>query len=165
MSLLVSRRLFYSIVMNAMGAAIAAVVAVPAAAYLLLKPKASENEDLVEIADVTALQPGKPQEIVYFRTRVDGWKRIKEKSTAWVVKREANRVTAFSPQCTHLGCAYHFEAEKNQFLCPCHSSIFSIEGAVVAGPAPRPLDRLVTRVEGGKLLIGSELDPGSVTQA
>lgn len=153
----VSRRSFYTVFINLMGAAMAAVVAVPAAAYLLLKPKSGDAGDLVEIADISKLQPGKPQEVVYFRTRVDGWKRIKEKTTAWVVKNDQNQVAAFSPQCTHLGCAYHFEADRKQFVCPCHTSVFSIDGKVLEGPAPRPLDRLASQIEGGKLLVGSEI--------
>jgi menaquinol-cytochrome c reductase iron-sulfur subunit len=71
-----------------------------------------------------------------------------------VVKLPDNKVVAYGPQCTHLGCAYHWDEAKNEFICPCHSSIFSIDGKVVAGPAPRPLDRYETKVTGGKLLLG-----------
>ena len=95
-----------------------------------------------------------PVEMSFRRNRVDGWKVISEKSTAWVVKQADNQVVAFGPQCTHLGCAYHWEEGKNEFLCPCHTSLFAIDGKVVAGPAPRPLDRYETKVEGNKLLLG-----------
>ena len=64
------------------------------------------------------------------------------------------QVVAFAPQCTHLGCAYHWDDPKKQFLCPCHTSVFSIDGAVVSGPAPRPLDRFESKVEKNKLLLG-----------
>jgi Rieske Fe-S protein len=39
-------------------------------------------------------------------------------------------------------------------VCPCHTSFFSIEGQVLSGPAPRPLDRYVTRIENNRLQIG-----------
>src|SRR6185369_16814552 len=58
---------------------------------------------------------------------------------------------------TRLGCAYHWEAARNQFVCPCHESRFSIDGKVLGGPAARPLDRYPVRVENSKLLIGSEI--------
>ena len=63
-------------------------------------------------------------------------------------------MVAYGPQCTHLGCAYHWDESRNHFLCPCHTSVFSVDGAVVSGPAPRPLDRYETKVENGKLLLG-----------
>ena len=49
------------------------------------------------------------------------------------------------------------EASRNQFVCPCHESLFAIDGKVMGGPAARPLDRYVTRVEDNKLLIGAEI--------
>ena len=154
----VTRRSFYNIIINLMGTAMAAIVAVPAAGYLLLKPKSAQLNDFVEIADVDSLPVGRPKEILYLRTRVDGWKKIQEKTSTWVMKDEAGQVTAFAPQCTHLGCAYHWEADDKKFLCPCHNSIFDKTGRVTAGPAPRPLDRHVTQIEGGKLLISPALE-------
>jgi len=135
----------------------AAVIAAPAAAYLLLKPKSAAGEDLVEIANLSELAEGAPQEIVYYRTRVDGWKRTREKATTWVVKTGKSNAIAFTPQCPHLGCIYHWEDEAEKFACPCHASAFSKEGTVVGGPAPRPLDRFASRVEGGKLLVSSRV--------
>ena len=132
----------------------AAVVAIPAGFYLLVKPGSAGDGGLVEVADLKRLPTGKPQELVYTRTRVDGWKTVKEKTTAWVVKSAQDQVVAYSPQCTHLGCAYHWDDSGKKFACPCHNSEFGLDGQVLAGPAPRPLDRLVSKVEEGKLLIG-----------
>lgn len=41
--------------------------------------------------------------------------------------------------CTHLGCVVPWSAPNNKFMCPCHGSQYSAEGAVVRGPAPLPL--------------------------
>lgn len=116
---------------------------------------------MVEVADLTDLAVGEPQEVVYFRTRIDGWKRLREKATAWVVKTSDSEAVAFSPQCPHLGCIYHWEQEREEqaaaFVCPCHASAFSNKGDVLGGPAPRPLDQYVTRIEGSMLLVGSEI--------
>jgi menaquinol-cytochrome c reductase iron-sulfur subunit len=122
--------------------------------YLLLPPKAKKGEEWVEAASIEKLETGVPEEVVFRRNRVDGWKISSEKTSAWVVKTGDNQIVAFAPQCTHLGCAYHWDQRKKEFLCPCHTSTFSLDGKVTAGPAPRPLDRYQARVEGGKLLLG-----------
>jgi menaquinol-cytochrome c reductase iron-sulfur subunit len=74
-----------------------------------------------------------------------------------VLRKDDQNVVAYTPQCTHLGCAYHWEDKDNNFLCPCHTSTFSIDGKVLTGPAPRPLDRYVTKIDQGKILIGTEI--------
>jgi quinol---cytochrome c reductase iron-sulfur subunit, bacillus type len=153
-----TRRTFFVSVINALGAMIAGAVALPSAAYLLLKPKNSEGGDWVEVGDIAQLPIGKPSEFVYKRKRTDGWRKVTDKASAWIVRTEDNKVTAFSPACTHLGCAYHWEEPVKTFVCPCHTSLFGMDGKVVGGPAPRPLDRFVTKVEGGKILISPELE-------
>ena len=150
----ISRRSFYIGAIYGIWGIISAALALPAMAYLFLPPKARQENNWVEIGDVTKLKPNDPVELTFRRNRVDGWKILSEKSTAWVVKQSDNQVVAFGPQCTHLGCAYHWEERKNEFLCPCHSSLFSMDGKVVSGPAPRPLDRYQTRIDGTRLLVG-----------
>jgi cytochrome b6-f complex iron-sulfur subunit len=46
---------------------------------------------------------------------------------------------ALSAVCTHLGCLTTWAPEQNRIVCPCHGSKFSVEGAKIEGPAPRPL--------------------------
>lgn len=41
--------------------------------------------------------------------------------------------------CTHLGCTVRFDAERACWQCPCHGSRFALDGAVLDGPATRPL--------------------------
>ena len=153
-----TRRTFYSAATAVLGAMITAILGWPAAAYLFLKPKPGQTEGWAEVFDLNQLPLGKPREVIYTRRRVDGWRITKENTTAWVVKTGRQEAVAFSPQCTHLGCAYHWEERDHKFLCPCHGSAFAIDGKVVAGPASRPLDRFCVRVESGKLLVGPELE-------
>ncbi len=126
----------------------------PAAVYLLFPPRARREQEWIEAGDLGRLETGNPEEVVFRRNRVDGWKVSSEKATAWVVKLSESEVIAFAPQCTHLGCAYHWDEGRRNFLCPCHSSAFSLDGRVLSGPAPRPLDRHQVRIQGGKLMLG-----------
>jgi quinol---cytochrome c reductase iron-sulfur subunit, bacillus type len=149
-----NRRGFCCAVIYAFGSLIGAALAVPAAVYLFLPPRTRKESQWVDAGDLTQLEPHQPQEVTFRRTRVDGWKVTSEKATAWVVKMSEQKVVAFSPWCTHLGCAYHWDAQKNEFLCPCHGSVFGIDGKVLAGPAPRPLDRYDVKVENTRLWLG-----------
>ncbi len=152
-----SRRSFYGALLSVVGSLIGAGLALPSAAYLLIAGNSKKKGNFVEAAKLNQLQVGKPQEVTFERIRVDGWRSFKEKGIAWVVRTDEKNVVAYSPQCTHLGCAYHWEGSDNQFVCPCHESRFSVDGKVMGGPASRPLDRYVTRVEDQKLLIGTEI--------
>jgi menaquinol-cytochrome c reductase iron-sulfur subunit len=149
-----TRRAFYIGFINGVMGLIGLALAAPAAIYLLLPPKLRKEAEWVETADLSTIPAGTPTEIAFERKRVDGWQVTTAKATAWVVKGPYNEVVAFTPQCTHLGCAYHWDDPSHTFICPCHSSVFSIDGKVLGGPAPRPLDRYRTKIEAGKLEIG-----------
>ena len=70
------------------------------------------------------------------------------------VKQKGGAVTVFSAVCTHLGCIVQWQKEKNQFLCPCHGGQFSLEGVVLAGPPPKPLQKLPFVLNGDSITIG-----------
>jgi menaquinol-cytochrome c reductase iron-sulfur subunit len=148
------RRGFFLTMMYGLWAAIGAALSIPAAIYLFFPPKLRQESEFTEAGDITKMVPNSPVEMVFRRNRVDGWRILSEKSTAWAVKLDNGEVIAFAPQCTHLGCAYHWDEPKKEFLCPCHNSVFSIDGKAISGPAPRPLDRYEAKVENSKLMLG-----------
>ena len=149
-----TRRTFHLAAIYILGAIMALALAIPTAIYLLIPPRARKRNDWIDAGDISQLKPGEPVELFFQQDRLDGWKLQTEKRTAWVVKEADNKVVAFGPQCTHLACAYHWESGAGQFQCPCHGSRFAIDGKVLAGPAARPLDRYVTRIEDNRLQIG-----------
>jgi menaquinol-cytochrome c reductase iron-sulfur subunit len=75
----------------------------------------------------------------------------------WVIKHSSSSLTVYSPICPHLGCYYNFDPNSQHFECPCHGSVFSIDGKVLGGPAPRPLDTLPFKVEQEILFVEWEL--------
>jgi menaquinol-cytochrome c reductase iron-sulfur subunit len=129
-------------------------MALPALMYLLLPPRLRGQGEWVEVGDISQLPAGAPVKMTFRRMRVDGWKVLTEDNTAWVVRSSNLHVFAFGPQCTHLGCAYHWDRTKDEFFCPCHNSLFAIDGKVIGGPARQPLHRYETRVEGNRLFVG-----------
>jgi glycine/D-amino acid oxidase-like deaminating enzyme/nitrite reductase/ring-hydroxylating ferredoxin subunit len=58
-----------------------------------------------------------------------------------VYRDEDGTLHAVSLRCTHLGCLLRFNAAERSWDCPCHGSRFDVDGAVLEGPATRPLER------------------------
>jgi len=55
------------------------------------------------------------------------------------VMRLQDGFRALSSVCTHLGCITRYQPDEHIIACPCHGSRFTLDGDVIAGPAPRPL--------------------------
>ena len=132
----------------------AAALGIPAALYLFAPSRARGDQEWAEVGDISEFALNQPQELVFRRTRVDGWKVQSEKSSVWVVKTADAKAAVFSSWCTHLGCAYHWDEQKHVFICPCHGSAFASDGRVLTGPAVRPLDRYQVKIDAGKLWLG-----------
>ena len=67
-----------------------------------------------------------------------------------IISRGLKKIAAFrdeqgalherSATCTHVGCVVSWNAAERSWDCPCHGSRFDIDGRVLNGPAPSPLD-------------------------
>ena len=65
----------------------------------------------------------------------------------------ATTVAAFSAICTHQGCTV--APAGKELDCPCHGSVFNATtGAVVNGPAPRPLPSISVKLSGDDVVAG-----------
>ena len=60
---------------------------------------------------------------------------------------------AFSAVCTHLNCTVQFKSETHQIWCACHNGLFDLNGKVVSGPPPRPLEEFAVGVRGDEVVI------------
>ncbi|GAA1546158.1 FAD-dependent oxidoreductase [Streptomyces albidochromogenes] len=57
-----------------------------------------------------------------------------------VYRDESGEAHVVSARCTHLGCLVRFNDAEKVWECPCHGSRFGTDGAVLHGPATRPLE-------------------------
>jgi len=55
---------------------------------------------------------------------------------------EEGLIHAISAKCTHMGCTVDWNASAKTWDCPCHGSRYTIEGANIEGPAPKPLQKI-----------------------
>ena len=67
--------------------------------------------------------------------------------------RNADGLLALWQKCTHLGCAVPWAQNEDQFHCPCHGSLFTPEGVVTGGPAPRPMDIFPIEIRDGEVWV------------
>ena len=73
------------------------------------------------------------------------------------VAAAGGRLYAFDDACTHMGCSLgEGELENTTVTCPCHGSQFDVtSGAVIRGPAHRPVRSRSVELDGDELLIES----------
>lgn len=70
-----------------------------------------------------------------------------------VTQPVAGEFKAFSSVCPHVGCLLN-KVANGTVDCPCHGSTFRIsDGAVVTGPATRPLTPVAIKVGGGMITL------------
>ena len=70
-----------------------------------------------------------------------------------VTQPVAGDFKGFSAVCTHKGCLVN-EVVDGTINCPCHGSKFSLDGAVVKGPAKTPLPTEAITVQGDSIVLG-----------
>jgi Rieske Fe-S protein len=57
--------------------------------------------------------------------------------------------------CPHKGCVVAFDTTQQQFICPCHHSVFGADGTFVSGVANAPLPTIPSHVSGDTLYANS----------
>lgn len=134
------------------------ITLVPPAAglFVFLDPlrRKSESGGAVLVASLAALpENGEPRKFAVLATRVDAWNRTPNVpvGAVYLQRLAAGGVRAFNVVCPHAGCFVDYRPGKNEYLCPCHNSSFSLDGRVLdpKSPSPRGLDELPVEVRHG----------------
>lgn len=174
-----SRRRFMAIGSAALGSLIAAAVGIPLVGAFLGPALERVKAKFDRIGPLPALPKDAPAKVPFVSSVRRAYIEDTVQRYVWVVDRKPaigadetgkqqtwvdtpnGPVTVFSPICPHLGCHYEWveswpggqgvEEGKSIFYCPCHHSKYDLDGKVIGGPAPRPLDTLPARIEDGEL--------------
>lgn len=163
---LTNRRRFLQITVGGSLAAIGAAFAFPVLAIRSI----SQFADVVAEGDLIG-DPGSntPLDVAAFPVNTGTYAGILGKSTQSTLNQlevvriaetgEAEDFRVYNVVCTHLGCPVSETLnEQGNVWCGCHGSVFSSEeGAVLAGPAARPLPQLpVAFDDEGRLIVAGE---------
>ena len=137
-----------------LGAGVVALTAgIPLVGSLVESPGQAAAGQFVQVAEVSAIPVGQPFGVTFAETVKDAYNVITVPHSAYVLKKSDTDITVVSPVCPHLGCQVYFDRAANQYVCPCHASRFSVDGTRTAGPTPRGLDTLPSKIDNGALLV------------
>ena len=64
---------------------------------------------------------------------------------------------AFSAVCTHLNCTVQYAQDSQRIWCACHNGFFDLNGRVVAGPPPRPLEEYTVNIRGEDVMVSRQV--------
>ncbi|KGA92902.1 Ubiquinol-cytochrome C reductase iron-sulfur subunit [Leptospirillum ferriphilum] len=145
---------------------------VPIGGYVLAaaKTKLSDHWTTLTVR-IDQLPMDEPVSHTFNAVSVSGWMRVPVVRTVWLIrhsgvtdpmsrsedlvlgldsplekKDSSPLLTVLSPICPHLGCSPQWFSDKKLFICPCHHSIYELNGKRIGGPAPRPMDQLPVRI-------------------
>ncbi len=127
-------------------------IALPVAGYFLSPTWQKPTLSQTVIGRISDLPLNQPQFVTYEERRRDGWYVSTVSKGVWLVTKDGKTAIGFDPHCTHLNCPYYWDNNRNCFLCPCHGGVFDVNGNVLAGPPPRPLDRLEIFIQDGNII-------------
>ena len=102
-------------------------------------PEASVNEATVAKVQEFALNSGK---IVRFGAR-----------PVLLIRSGEDEWRAFEGMCTHLNCTVQYETARRQIWCACHNGFYDLNGKVVSGPPPRPLEEYEVHIRGEEVIV------------
>lgn len=167
-----TRRAFMGRSVAIVAAAIGVSLLVPIGGYIMAAattPMKDSWQDLgVKLQDLPLDEPVGHS---FRAVSVSGWMRVPEEKSVWLIRHSGPsdpaskpedqvlgldspleqkdsdpRLTVLSPICPHLGCEPQWHKGQKLFICPCHHSIYQINGKRIGGPAPRPMDTLPARI-------------------
>jgi len=148
-----TRRRFFKLALGVLTFLSGLVVGIPLVGSFIGPAFRTIRTGWIKIADVGILPEGQPVNLKAAQVQVDAYVQESVIRHLWAVKHSDTEVTVFSPICPHLGCHYDWNPASGHFECPCHGSVYALDGTVLGGPAPRRLDTLPTKIENGELSV------------
>jgi len=139
-----TRKDFLNYVIGISGAALFSSIVLPMLKYIT-PPKGGD----IDISKVTAAKIGElsPNSAKIFRFG---------NKPAILINTPKGLLKAFSAVCTHLNCTVQYSQEAGHIWCACHNGRFDLNGKVISGPPPRPLEEYKVNVAGEDIIVSKK---------
>ena len=149
-----NRRSFFRALVTGIGAAIAAVLAVPLGGFFALPALRKHDPTWRECGPVDTFPVGEVTLVQLKPLSIREWPDDWGNESAWVYRTGEQQFVVYNVHCTHVGCPVTWSPQARRFFSPCHGGAFDVDGRVLGGPPPRPLDRYEVKIENGVLFAG-----------
>jgi cytochrome b6-f complex iron-sulfur subunit len=70
--------------------------------------------------------------------------------------KDARSYVSFTAVCTHLNCTVQYQPEKKDIWCACHNGHYDLNGRVISGPPPKPLQEYRVAIKGEEIFVSAE---------
>ena len=140
----ITRRTFLQCLLKGGVFALLGATFYPIARYLY-PPRGTE----VSVDNVTAAKVGElvPNAAKFFRFG---------SKPAMLIHTPTGELKAFSAVCTHLNCTVQYDGDASVIWCACHNGKFDLNGQVISGPPPRPLEPYQINVRGEEIVVSRQ---------
>jgi Rieske Fe-S protein len=179
------RSVFLELSTLGVGAAIGALVTVPALGFMIAPAFVDQGDEDVDIGPLDNF-PEQQYVIAQFNSKKGEPQDVGRRAAFIRNNGQANGVPSFtiiSNRCAHVGCPTQPQGLPGQaktirtdagpvtitpvasvsgFQCPCHGGAYDAEGNRTAGPPVRALDRYRFMIKNGNLVLGSRYSVGKV---
>jgi menaquinol-cytochrome c reductase iron-sulfur subunit len=115
----------------------------------LRKGRREGDRKFIRVAALDAVPgDGAPHAFPVIDERQDAWTHYPPEpvGSVFLIRRPGESgVRCFNAVCPHAGCLIGYLAQKKYFQCPCHTSAFDLDGAIlidVSAVSPRGMDSL-----------------------
>ena len=159
----ISRRRFLERLCIGLSGVCAAILGIPLVGFIVMPIFRKTPGKWVSVGKITDFTVGKTVNVTVMDPSPLPWAGITAKTALWLRRVNADQFIAFSVNCTHMGCPVRWLADADLFMCPCHGGVYYPDGAVAAGPPPKPLIRYDVRTANGQVQIKTMAIPITTT--
>jgi Rieske Fe-S protein len=138
----ISRRDFLSIIKKGLAATGLTALLAPFVAYFYPPSLEEVPSDPVRVGTMDDIPPGQSLTVPFGRYPA-------------IVIHTTEGLKAYSAVCTHFACICKWDPDSQEIQCPCHEGYFEpLQGNVISGPPPDPLEMIYLEVIDGEIFIG-----------